>query len=135
MNSSKIQTASAADNELAAIIDYCRPWIEAALARSAESHYFEDVKQAILDNRAQIWPSQNGCIVTTVTEFPKSKMLQVWLCGGDFDEVFNKYNDMIEEWGRKQGCDQMFINGRKGWERRLKDVGYHPVAVILTKEL
>jgi hypothetical protein len=61
--------------------------------------------------------------------------LQLWLLGGDFEEVFSEFSDMIEEFARQHGCTKLFVNGRKGWERRLKPHGYDLTAVILTKEI
>jgi hypothetical protein len=116
-------------------IDRCRPWIEAALNRSIRSHRFEDVKQLILHGEAQIWSTENGCCVTTITVYPISKALQIWLLGGDFEEVYNAHNDAIESFAKAEGCDQLVVNGRRGWERRLKSRGYEFSAVILNKEI
>ena len=116
-------------------IDRCRPWIEAALGRSARSHHFDDIKSMILKGEAHLWSSENGCCVTCFSTFPATKMLQLWLLGGDFEEVYAECSDKIETWARENGCDQLFVNGRKGWEKKLKDRGYTYAAVILTKEL
>ena len=116
-------------------IDRCREWIENALDRSARSHHFHDVKAMILKGEAHLWSTGNGCCVTCFSTFPATKMLQLWLLGGDFEEVYAGCSDKIEQWALKNGCDQLFVNGRKGWERRLKDRGYTYAAVILTKEI
>jgi hypothetical protein len=111
----------------------CRKWIEAALDRSAVSHYFDDVRRMILSGDAQLWSTENGCIVTCFSTFPASKMLQLWLLGGDFEEIYAEQSAKIEAYAKQHGCDQLFVNGRKGWERRLKDRGYKYAATILTK--
>lgn len=116
-------------------LERCGPWIESALAHSADSHHLEDVKDAIRQGGAQLWPSSDGCCVTTICNFPASKMCQVWLLGGDFDQVFKEHNHVIESWAKAQGCDQMFVNGRKGWERRLKGEGYSFASVVLAKRI
>jgi hypothetical protein len=116
-------------------IDRCQFWIENALDRSARSHHFQDVKDMIMRGDAHLWSTENGCCITCFSTFPATKMLQLWLLGGDFEEVYADCSDKIEKWARENGCDQLFVNGRKGWERRLKDRGYTYAATILTKEI
>ena len=116
-------------------IERCKPWIEDALDNSAPSHYFEDIRVMLLNGDATLWSTQNGCVVTCFTTFPAGKMLQMWLMGGDFEEVYNERNASIEAFARENGCTTLFINGRKGWERRMKDRGYDFASVVLTKEL
>lgn len=113
----------------------CRPWIEAALERSAKSHSFEDVLRVIMQNDAHLWATENGCCVTCITAYPLSKVLQIWLLGGDFDEVYNEHNAQVEQWAKSHDCDHILVNGRKGWARRLKDLGYEYTAAILIKEI
>jgi hypothetical protein len=115
--------------------DRCSPWIKAALSHTADSHRIGDVKEAVMMGRAHLWPTQNGCVVTTFSDFPASRLCQLWLMGGDFNEVFTKWNDVIESWAKDQGCDQIIVNGRKGWQRRLKSVGYEFASVVLAKRI
>lgn len=122
-------------NEISREFDRCAHWVQAALDHSVDSHYVSDVKEMCMAGRAQLWPSKNGVVITTITPFPKTKMLQVWLLGGDFQEVFSEWNDVIESWAKEQGCDTLFVNGRKGWERRLKKQGYKFASVVMTKPL
>lgn len=115
--------------------DRCSRWIKAALAHTSDSHTVGDVKDSVLMGTAQLWPSRNGCVVTSFTEFPNSKMCHIWLMGGKFEEVFNEHYHVIESWAKNHGCDQMCINGRKGWQRRLKSEGYEFASVVLTKRI
>lgn len=116
-------------------IDRCRPWIQAALDNSLRSHDFSDVRTLILTNQAQLWSVDTGCAVTTITYYPRSTVLSLWLCGGDFQDVYNEHYWRIENFAKENQCDQIVINGRRGWERRMKAEGYKASSVVITKEI
>lgn len=116
------------------IIDANRKHIEAALEYSGGTHLFEDVKEAILDGRMQLWPAPNSCAVTEIVEYARKKVVHVFLAGGQMDEVVDGI-ESVADWGRQQGCQSMTISGRKGWERILDKSGFRPVMVVMEKEL
>jgi hypothetical protein len=116
------------------IIDANRQHIEAALEYSGGTHLFEDVKEAILDGRMQLWPYGNSCAVTEIVEYARKKVIHVFLAGGQMDEVVGGI-ESVAEWGRQQGCQSMTMSGRKGWERILDKSGFRPVMVVMEKEL
>ena len=116
------------------IIDANRPHIEAALEYSGGTHEFEDVKQAILEGRMQLWPAPNSCAVTEIAEYARKKVINVFLAAGEMDEVLAGF-DSVAEWARRQGCHSMTISGRKGWTRVLDKSGFKPLFVVMEKEL
>ena len=110
----------------------CRPWIEAALARSEGGYAFDDVVKELESGLMQFWPAQKGCAVTQILAMPQRKILHVFLAGGDLEQLI----DMIEsvsDWGRAQGCSAMTMSGRKGWSRRLP--GWSETAITMEKAL
>ena len=116
-------------------LDRCRVWIEAALEHSARSHTFENVKELVMNEAAHLWSSPTGCMVTLFVEYPLSRTLHIWLLGGDFEQVYTDHAETLDKWAKDNQCDQIVVNGRKGWERRLKNRGYDFKAVILIKEI
>lgn len=116
------------------IIDANRKHIEAALEYSGGTHNFDDVKQAIIEGRMQLWPAPNSAAVTEIVEYARKKVIHVFLAGGQMDEVVGGI-ESVAEWGRAQGCQSMTISGRKGWERILDKSGFRPVLVVMEKEL
>lgn len=120
-------------------IDNCRHWIEASLERSTffgiATHNFEDVKAMILSHQAQLWYTDKGCMVTFITHFPQSSMITVWLMGGDFEYIMDKWEERIYDWARSQGCKVLYVMGRKGWTRRLKSRDYVEHATVVSKLL
>lgn len=86
------------------------------------------------------WMAPFGCFITEIRTFPKCKMLvfilalaepdgQPKLGAGDF------YHETIVSWAKDQGVKFSRIEGRKGWERIGKSLGYDEVRVTLTMSL
>jgi hypothetical protein len=88
--------------------------------------------QACAVGEAQLHPLEKSCIITEVVDYPSLTVCRIWLAGGDLDELVEAEKS-IAVWAKAQGCDAMEINGRKGWQRQLKD--YTATSVVLTKEL
>lgn len=120
-------------------IDRCRPWIEAALKKGefngVATHLFEDVRAMILTGNAQLWSTDLGCMVTYITSFPRARILTVWLCGGQFDDVMDKMEERITQYAKQNGCATINVTGRKGWQRKLLAAGFEPHHFIVIKQL
>jgi hypothetical protein len=113
----------------------CRKYIEDALEYSGGTHTFDDIATGVMTTRFQLWPSESSAIVTEVIVYPQSKDLHFFLAGGNLDELKDMTPE-IERWGRSVGCTRVTLAGRRGWERTfLKDQGYEPKWLILSKEL
>ena len=110
----------------------CHKWISDALEYSGGTHSIEDVYLACAIGEAQLHPLEKSCIITEVVDYPSLTVCRIWLAGGDLDELVEAEKS-IAVWAKAQGCDAMEINGRKGWQRQLKD--YTATSVVLTKEL
>jgi len=111
----------------------CRGWIEAALAHAGGTHGFDDVAAAILDRRMQLWAAPKGCLVTEVADFPRKRVLNVFLGGGEMRQLVGMKDD-VEAWARSIGCDATTITGRRGWSRVFARHGWRPAHVTLIKE-
>ncbi len=109
-----------------------RKFIADALEYSGGTHSIEDVYLACATGEAQLHPLEKSCIITEVVDYPSLTVCRIWLAGGDLDELVEAEKS-IAVWAKAQGCDAMEINGRKGWQRQLKD--YTATSVVLTKDL
>lgn len=107
------------------VVDAYRPHIERALAHSGGTHSYEDVKEAIEQGLMQLWPVRGGCIVTEIIEFPRRRVLNVFLGGGDMAQLLDLHESVIA-WARAQGCDAVRASGRWGWKRVLPEHGWEP---------
>ena len=115
-------------------LERCRPWIEAALEYSGGTHNYQDIVDGISSGYMQLWPAERGCLVTEITTYPRKKILNVFLGGGELDQLIEMHDD-LSAWGKAQGCDAATIIGRPGWERIYKARGWQRQHVVLAKEL
>lgn len=97
-------------------LERCRPWIEAALAEGLGTHEFDDIAAACCSGHMQLWPLANGCLVTEIKAYPRKKVLNVFLGGGDLHALVDM-TDEITKWAKSKGCDIATVQGRKGWAR------------------
>jgi len=112
----------------------CRPWIEGALAYSGGTHDFDDIAAGIETGRFQLWPAPDGCLVTEIINYPKKRVLNVFLAGGKMAQIIDM-NDAVCAWGKAHGCDTITINGRPGWAKVAAPFGWKPIFTALEKDL
>lgn len=117
------------DNEL----ERCKDWIEAALEYSCGTHDFEDVVKGVYSGTMQLWPTPKGCIVTEIVIYPKKKVLNVFLGGGELEQIMDMHIDVIE-WAKAQGCSALTMTGRLGWKKPLAVHGWKPLYASYVKD-
>lgn len=110
----------------------CRPWLVEAL--DGTFYTIDDVARALAENRAQLWPGKNAVIVTEINTYPSERVIQVWLAGGDMQEIMQMAAG-LESWARLNGCSSVLVEGRKGWARTLNAQGYEPYTFTAIKRL
>ena len=123
-------------NDMTAVnpIDRCRPWIEAALEKSGGLNTWDQVVAGIQSGMMQLWPAQRGCIVTEIVVYPRKKVLNVFLGGGELDQLLDMHND-VTDWAKSYGCEALTITGRFGWKKPLKAHGWEPLHASYQKEI
>lgn len=105
-----------------------------ALEHGGGGHSLGDVLSAVKAGTAQLW-AEDGCVlVTEINDAPNHRELHFWLATGTLDAVIALSNKVIE-WGREQGCTVASLCGRKGWERALRDEGWHHQMVQMGREI
>jgi len=87
--------------------------------------------EALRCGLAQLWLGQRSALVTQMTV---QREIHVWLAGGDMAEILTLVPG-AEAWGRALGCTHVTVDGRAGWARVLKRLGYRPDGAILRKVL
>ena len=114
--------------------DRCWPWLDAALRHGGNRHTRESIWQGIVRGQYQFWPYERAAGVTHVDVYPTGNVLQLWLVGGELDEVLRREPELAE-WGRSVGCVAMQLVGRQGWAKALGPLGYSRGDVVLTRGL
>lgn len=112
----------------------CSPWIESALVYARGTHSIDDVKAAVIANKAWFWPGERSAAVTEIRTYPQFKEFHIWLVGGELDELVHKMLPVGEAYGRAAGCTRATFAGRPGWGRVCRSIGYEPLWNVCMKE-
>lgn len=115
-------------------LERCRDWIEAALEYSGGTHDFIDVAEGIYKGSMQLWPTPRGCIVTEIVVYPRKKVLNVFLGGGELDQILEMHEDVVA-WAKAQDCKALTMHGRFGWKKPLAEYGCKPMHMSFIKEI
>ena len=106
-----------------------RQWIIPALT---EEDTETDVVVRLLEGSAQLWLGEASAMVTEVIRDPRT--LHLWLAGGDLQDLMS-LNHGVSAWARTMGCKSVTIDGRQGWFRALKKLGFRRDGDLLRKAL
>ena len=109
----------------------CRPWLEAALSYCGGTHVIEDVKAGIDAGDLTLVPLQDSALLLEVVEHPRKKVLNVFLAGGDLDEL-RAMDPWLVRVANGIGAE-LRLTGRKGWGRALGDLGWREQHVTLVR--
>ena len=112
----------------------CRPWIEAALEYGDGNHTFDDIAAGVLTGRYRLWVRQNGCAVTEIISYPRKRVCNVFLAGGEM-QVIKDLQAPCEEYAKANGCSSLVLTGRKGWVRALRDNGWSEIHTSLERKI
>lgn len=115
-------------------LERCRPWIEAALEYCGGTHAWEDVVNGIMSSKMQLWPAERGCMVTEIVIYPRKKVLNIFLAGGELDQLLDM-NDDVGIWAKSHGCEAATMSGRLGWKKPLIPEGWKLLYANFQKEI
>lgn len=107
----------------------CRDWLTPAMVDTTEA----EVVQLLASDHAQLWPGDGAAMVVQLLAGPP-KGAHIWLAGGDMTGLL-AMRPGLEAWARWQGCREISLNGRRGWQRVLAEHGYAPQGENLIKGL
>ena len=83
--------------------------------------------------------SDNGdiiaCLVCSIQEH-HSKTLEIGLCWGtDADNWSEEMGQIFDQVGREMGCDQLALDGRPGWRRIMRQLGFKQKSATYTRRI
>lgn len=113
-------------------LERCREWLEAAMARGAHTHEWEDIINGVLDGRYHFWSSDDAALLTEFVYYPRAQYVHVFLAGGNLDKIMDM-RDSVERFAQGYGFDGVSMTGRRGWVRALGDHGYDEGLTVVTK--
>jgi hypothetical protein len=110
-----------------------RPMLEEAMAGGL--YTVDDLAAEVGRGEAYFWPGRNAVLVAKPISYPSGEtVMQVQWAAGDLAEVLTLLPG-VEATGRLLGCSSMLVEGRKAWERVLREHGYGFWSVTVGKAL
>lgn len=111
----------------------CAPWIAAGLDGS--HHTMGDLEDRTRRGDAMLWPGDRCAVLTQiVAQTDGARILDVISAGGDLDEIVAMTPGVLAA-ARAAGCSEMIVEGKRGWERALKPLGFTFLSVTVRKVL
>lgn len=110
-----------------------KPFLIPAIERDG-THTLSDVEAKIFAHKAILLAGEKSALVAEVDEYPQTKVLRIWLGGGDLNELKSWLNELLEL-GRSLGCSRLKIEGRDGWVRALKSLGLDRSWSVIEKDI
>jgi hypothetical protein len=80
------------------------------------THNMQDVADCIDSCTMQLWPGVNSAVITQVQNFPRMKVLHIFLASGDLVEL-ETFTSHIQKFAEDMGCHKITLTGRRGWSR------------------
>ena len=107
--------------------------------RYAREDILEGIENRILDLWVPINVEKNtvdGVVVTQFTVYPRKKVFTILLCCGAYlNEWYNPLFELLYQVASLNKCDLAEVMGRKGWVRKLKDIGFKQTMWIVEREI
>lgn len=103
-----------------------------ALLLSGQNMTIEDVERSLSSGQSMLWVGENSALITELTQDEFGWALHIWLGTGDLGDLVS-LEPGLSAWARAHGCYYLSLDGRKGWERVLKPIGFHFVNGELRK--
>jgi len=109
-----------------------REYLLGAIEYTYGTHTEDDVLLMIIAGRLRIWTGEKSALVTEFQEYPQMKVLNVFIGGGDLDELRDMEKNLIP-FARANGCKRITGTGRLGWTKTLP--GYAPGGYFMYKDI
>ena len=115
--------------------------IQAALSHSKGEISLETIKGRLLENRSLLLLACENVvilasIVCELVDTDNGRVCNIVTCGGsDSDTWLDEWYNQIVPIAKDQGCVRISLNGRKGWEKRLKKYGFEHAYTTLHREI
>lgn len=95
------------------------------------THTEDDVLAMILAGKLTLWSNGNAIMVTEFSDYPRMRVVNVFICAGDYDKMWEVEKMVIDD-AKTNGCKRITGAGRKGWTKVLP--GYEPGGYFMHKD-
>ena len=115
--------------------------IQAALDKAKGELSIETIKDRLLNKTSMLLVAADGIvilasIVCELVETESGRVCHIIAAGGKHaDTWLDEWYNQIVPIAKDQGCVRISLNGRKGWEKKLKKYGFNHAYTTLHREL
>ena len=100
----------------------------------------EELLNDVADGRLMVWIVSRetkvlGVFTTRVIESRVRWVMVEDLAGDDLHEWIYEAHHALDVWAREMGATQIVLEGRKGWERVLRPLGYESTRIQAVRRL
>lgn len=115
-------------------------YLQKAIDRADGRWNLESIRQKLLSRDMQLWVIVSNKIlaagISQIVEYPLRKVCVVSFLGGEELSLWHdKSIATIERAALDWGCDDVDVQGRKGWERAMKRHGYEQTYCVIRKHI
>ncbi len=101
---------------------------------SGGTHDFDDIVEGLGRGCTSVVAGTSGGVSSRkLWLYPKKSVLNVFLGGGELDQIMDMHKDVIE-WAKTQGCAALTMSGRFGWKKPLEAHGWKAQHASYVKE-
>lgn len=105
-----------------------------ARACDGSHHTIESIEAQIAAGVLTVLTTQRACYLVQVETYPTEIACQIMWAAGELGAVLEDLSH-VHAWAILNGCTEMLVEGRPGWERALKPAGYSPWSITLRRPL
>jgi len=111
-----------------------REKIERALALTGGGYSYDHVCAMVLTGQAHLYDYDDTLLIMQVIDFPNYRSYHCFIACGNINSVPDKDEEMCKV-ARELGCREITANGRPGWPRIAKKVGWKQRLALIYKEV
>jgi len=117
-----------------------RPILQRAIDDAEGRWSWEQLVVDVSEGDIEVWcvaqdDELHGVFTTRIIDSDIRWLLVEDLAGDEIDGWLMAADAVLEEWARRQGVKQIVAEGRRGWGRKLKGLGYGVTRVQAVKRL
>jgi len=112
------------------------------IALSGPRYNLQSVYELLKKRYIALWVAMDedhkikAAITTRIFQYPEGRGLEMdWIGGDGMEEWLPPFQDALEKYALDNGCDFMAGQGRKGWEKPLKKLGWQYDFASFRKDL
>lgn len=118
------------------------PFIKDAIVNQDDVVDLDYIRNRAMQGSCQIWVGQNPVtneidlvlVSESIHSNGKNVLILRWASGKNMDEWFFDIG-LLENWAKEKGFDEIEVWGRRGWERKLRPLGYTHRFTVISRNL